>query len=91
MEFLICGYLALVEPKIKSFDQKLSLFLGMFFIMISLFFLTFSYLTAVVLDNKFFKHEATIDSITDDIAEAECVVKNLLGSDAAIENDIEAQ
>ena len=68
MEFLICGYLALVEPKIKSFDQKLSLLLGLFFIVISLFFLTFSYLTAVVLDNEFFKHEITIDSIAEDIA-----------------------
>jgi len=63
----------------------------MFFIIISLFFLTFSYLTAVILDDKFFKHEVTIDSITDDIAKAECAMKNVLGSDAAIENDIEAQ
>ena len=78
MEFLICGYLAFVEPKIKSFDQKLSLFLGMFFIVISLFFLTFSYLTAVILNNEFFKHEVTIDSITDDIAEADCAMKILL-------------
>jgi hypothetical protein len=63
----------------------------MFFIMMSLFFLTFSYLTAVILDNEFFKHEITIDSIKDDIAEAEFTMQNLLGADDAIEHDIEAQ
>jgi hypothetical protein len=63
----------------------------MFFIMMSLFFLTFSYLTAVILDNEFFKHEVTIDSITDNIAEAEYVMKNLLGLNDAFEHDIEAQ
>ena len=57
----------------------------------SLFFLTFSYLTAVILDNEFFKHEVTIDSITDNIAEAEYIMKNLLGLNDAFEHDIEAQ
>ena len=57
----------------------------------SLFFLTFSYLTAVILVNEFFKHEVTIDSITDDITEAEYAMKNLLGLDYAFEQDIEAQ
>ncbi len=57
----------------------------------SIFFLTLSYFTAVILDNEFFKHEITIDSITDDIAEAECAIKNLLGLDDAFEDDIEAQ
>ncbi len=56
----------------------------------SLFFLTFSYLTAVIIDNEFFKHEVTIDSITDDIAKAEQEIKNL-GLDDAFEDDIEAQ
>jgi hypothetical protein len=59
--------------------------------MVSLFFLTFSYLTAVILDNEFFKHEVTIDSITDNIAEAEYGMKNLLGLDDAFEHDIEAK
>ena len=59
--------------------------------MMSLFFLTFSYFTAVILDNEFFKHEVTIDSITDDISEAEYAMKNLLGLDDAFENDLEAQ
>jgi hypothetical protein len=58
--------------------------------MLSLFFLTFSYLTTVILDDEFFKHEITIDSIADDIAEAENTMKNLSGSDDAIKHDIEA-
>ncbi len=57
----------------------------------SIFFLTFSYFTAVILDNEFFKHEVTIDSVTDDIAQVECAKKNLLDSDDVIEHDIEAQ
>ncbi len=56
----------------------------------SLFFLTFNYLTAVILDNEFFKHEITIDSIADDIAQAEYEMKNLLGLNEAFEHDIEA-
>jgi hypothetical protein len=59
--------------------------------MMSLFFLTLSYLTAVILDDKFFKNEVTIDSITDDITKAECEMKDLLGLDDAFEDDIEAQ
>ena len=59
--------------------------------MLSLFFLTFSYLTAVILDDEFFKHEITIDSIAEDIAQAEYEIKNLLGLNDAFEDDIEAQ
>ena len=59
--------------------------------MLSLFFLTFSYLTAVLLDDEFFKHEITIDSIVEDIAQAEYEMKNLLGLNDAFEDNIEAQ
>jgi hypothetical protein len=62
-----------------------------FFIIISLFFLTLSYLTAVILDDKFFKHEVTIDSITEDIVLAEYEMKDLLCLDDAFEDDIEVQ
>ncbi len=48
-------------------------------------------MTAVILDDKFFKNEVTIDSITDDITKAECEMKDLLGLDDAFEDDIEAQ
>ena len=59
--------------------------------MVSLFFLTFSYLTAVILNDEFFKHEITIDSIAEDIAQAEYEMKNLLDFNDAFEDDIEAQ
>ncbi len=57
----------------------------------SLFFLNFSYLTTVIIHNEFFKHEATIDSITDDITQTEYAMKNLLGLNDAFEHDIEVQ
>ena len=57
----------------------------------SLFFFTFSYLTSVALNDKFFTNEVTIDTIANDIAEAEDAIKNALGFDNAFEQDIEAQ
>ena len=57
----------------------------------SLFFFTFSYFTAVKLEDKLFESEVLIDTIANDIAEAEDAIKVALGLDNGFEYDIEAQ
>ena len=57
----------------------------------SLFFFNFSYFTAVKLEDKLFESEVLIDTIANDIAEAEDAIKVALGLDNGFEYDIEAQ
>ena len=57
----------------------------------SLFFFNFSYFTAVKLEDKLFESEVLIDTIANDIAEAEDAIKVALGFDNGFEYDIEAQ
>ena len=57
----------------------------------SLFFFTFSYFTAVKLEDKLFESEVLIDTIANDIAEAEDAIQVALGYDNGFEYDIEAQ